>query len=387
MRTILAWVVVGVFLLAVNGMGQVAPPMPPVAQPPLPPAANPPEAGDQPSKPADSLLGPMNSQPLELSPEEATNVRVYEIANRSVVNITTRGTEDSLLFAPTRQGSGSGCILNRDGYILTNHHVIDGADEITVTLADGSSHSARWVGSDPNNDLAVVRINAPAEVLRPMSWGDSDRLVVGQRVYALGNPFGLERTMTAGMVSSLGRTLRTDNGRLIRGVIQTDAAINPGNSGGPLLNRRGELVGITTAIISRAGQSSGVGLAVPGNTVRRVAEELIRHGRVVRADCGIEAAVRTDRGLLIARLTPRGPAEQAGIRGPELRAIQRGALVYWAIDRAKADVVVAVDGKPVRTMDELFAAVETHQPGEEAMFTVLRNGKSIKIPVELVESR
>jgi S1-C subfamily serine protease len=313
---------------------------------------------------------------------------VYEQANRSVVNINTRGEPDeSHLLAPVRRGTGSGCVLTKAGHVLTNYHVVDGADEVTVTLYDGKAYPAKLVGSDANNDLAVLRIDAPADKLRPIPWGDSDKLLVGMRVYALGNPFGFERTMTAGMVSSVGRTLRADNGRLIRGVVQTDAAINPGNSGGPLLNRRGELVGITTAIIGRAGQSSGVGLAIPGNTARRVAEELIRHGRIVRADCGIEAAYRTDKGLLVARLAENGAAERSGIRGPEVQVIRRGGGSYLRVDRSKADVVAEVDGKPVRTMDELLTAVEAHKPGEDAVFTVIRGGSPETVRVRLAESQ
>jgi S1-C subfamily serine protease len=335
----------------------------------------------------DRGLAPANGRDLDLSPEEATNVRVYEQANRSVVNITTRGVGEADLFASPRRRTGSGCVLTAAGHILTNFHVIDGADQVTVTLADGTSFPARRVGADPNNDLAVLRIAAPADRLRPIPWGDSDKLLVGVRVYTLGNLFGLERTMTAGMVSSLGRTLRAENGRLIRGVIQTDAAMNPGNSGGPLLNRRGELVGITTAIISRAGQSSGVGMAVPGNTARRVADELIRHGRVVRADCGIEAAQRTDQGLRVARLTEGGPADRAGVRGPETSVVRRGGAAYLQVDRSKADVVAAVDGKAVRTLDELLTAVEARKPGEEAVFTLVRDGRRTEVKVRLVEAK
>ncbi|HVK12385.1 MAG TPA: trypsin-like peptidase domain-containing protein [Gemmataceae bacterium] len=335
----------------------------------------------------DRGLAPVNRTELELSPEEVTNVRVYELANRSVVNITTRTSDDDELLANPRRGSGSGCVLTKAGHVLTNYHVIDGADQASVTLSDGTSYPARLVGSDPNNDIAVLRITAPADKLRPIPWGDSDKLLVGVRVYALGNPFGLDRTMTAGMVSSLGRTLPTESGRLIRGVIQTDAAINPGNSGGPLLNRRGELVGITTAIISRAGQSSGVGMAVPGNTARRVAEELIRHGRVVRADCGIVAAQRTEQGLRIAKLVENGAAARAGLRGPEVSVIRRGGASYLQTDRSKADVVVAVDGKRVRTLDELLTVVEARKPGEEAVFTLIRDGAREEVKVKLAETR
>jgi len=332
-------------------------------------------------------LMPVNNKALELSPEESANVHVYEQVNRSVVNITTRGGDDAIFFTPTRQGGGSGCVLTKAGHILTNHHVIDGASETNVTLYDGSSHAAKLVGTDPNNDLAVLRIDVPIETLQPVPWGDSDKLLVGVRVYALGNPFGMERTMTAGMVSSLGRTLQTDNGRLIRGVIQTDAAINPGNSGGPLLNRRGELVGITTAIVGRAGQSSGVGLAVPSNTARRVVEELVRYGRVVRPDCGIEAAVRTDHGLLVARLSEGGAAEKAGLRGPEIKTMRRGGFIFSAVDRSKADVITAVDGQQVRTVDELLTAVEAHRPSETAVFSILRDGRPMELSVFLLESR
>ncbi|MEZ6143413.1 MAG: trypsin-like peptidase domain-containing protein [Zavarzinella sp.] len=352
-----------------------------LAQPGLPKLPPPPVQGN--------LLPDVNTRPLVLSETESTNVKVYQQVNGSVVNITTKGVDDSfLLLPPTRQGSGSGCVLSQLGHILTNYHVVEGSDEINVTLSDGSSFPARIIGTDPNNDLAVLRIDAPREKLKPIPWGDSDQLSVGVHVYAIGNPFGLERTMTSGMVSSLGRTLKADNGRLIRDVIQTDAAINPGNSGGPLLNTRGELVGITTAIIGKAGQNSGVGLAVPGNTARRVSEELIRFGKVVRPDAGIEAAYRTEKGLLIARLTENGAAERAGLRGPEVRVLRRGLVTQFVqIDRSKADLITAVDNKDVRTMDEFLSAIEAHKPGEQAILTVVRNGQAMNVRVTLDESR
>ena len=195
------------------------------------------------------------------------------------------------------------------------------------------------------------------------------------RVFSIGNPFGLERTLTTGIVSSLNRSLRSENGRMIRGIIQTDAAINPGNSGGPLLNRRGELIGITTAIISRSGQSSGVGLAVPSATAHRVVDELIQHGHVIRADCGIFSVYETDGGLRVGRLVPDGPAQHAGLKGPEVKVLRRGGMVFRSVDRSKADLIVAVDGKPIKVLDDLLSHVESKKPGEQIVLTVVRDGQ------------
>jgi S1-C subfamily serine protease len=334
-------------------------------------------------------LPPVNGADVKLSAEEEANVRVYQTANRSVVNITTRGVQvdDFFMMAAPRQGSGSGVVLNKQGHILTNAHVIEEAQQIAVTLFDGSLHQAKLVGTDPNNDLAVLKIDAPAEKLSAIPWGDSGKMLVGMHVFAIGNPFGLERTLTTGIVSSLNRTLRTDNQRLIRGIIQTDAAINPGNSGGPLLNRRGELIGINTAIVGRAGQSSGVGMAIPANTARRVVEELIRHGRVIRPDIGVASVFQLDEGLLIAQLAPNGPAEKAGLRGPELRVVQRGPFIYRTLDRSKADVIQTVDGKPVRHLDDLLTLVEAKKPGDRVVLSILREGKRAEVTVELEQSR
>jgi S1-C subfamily serine protease len=321
----------------------------------------------------------------DLSPEERTNIFVYERVNRSVVNITTEilSDEDFFLLAGPQQGSGSGTVLDQQGHILTNYHVIEGARQITVTLFDGSNYPAQVVGVDRSNDLAVLRIAAPVERLVPVSWGDSTRLQVGMRVFAIGNPFGLERTLTTGIVSSLNRTLRAENGRLIRGIIQTDAAINPGSSGGPLLNRRGELVGITTAIVSQTRQSAGIGLAIPSATARRVVEELLRYGRVLRADCGIFSVYQVDEGLLIARLVPGGPAERAGLRGPEEKWFRRGNLLFHTRDRSRADLIVAVDGQPVHTFDDLLARVEAKRPGDRIVLTIVRQGQRLEVPLTL----
>lgn len=327
-------------------------------------------------------------EPIDLSPEERTSVEVYQNVNRSVVNITTRSTvvDEMGWGVEDRSGAGSGSILDRAGHVLTNFHVIEDARQVRVTLFDGSSYEASLVGVDPNNDLAVLKIDAPREKLYPITWGDSNRMLVGMRVYAIGNPFGLDRTLTTGIVSSLNRSLPTGNRRIIRGVIQTDAAINPGNSGGPLLNRHGHMIGITTAIFSRVGQHSGIGMAIPSNTARRVVEELIRHGRIIRGDSGIISVFQTDRGLLISRLDPEGPAARAGLRGPQVQTIRRGGQIYRFLDRSKADLIIAVDGQEVRRVDEMQSIIESKRPGEKVTFRIVREGRVMDVEVVLGEA-
>lgn len=325
--------------------------------------------------------------PIELTGEEEISVGIYQNVNRSVVHITSRGVDDdSGLFSEVREGTGSGSVLDKKGHIVTNFHVVENARQINVTLFDGASYEARLIGKDPNNDLAVIRIDAPADKLFPMTWGDSNRLLVGMRVYAIGNPFGLDRTLTTGIVSSLNRSLQTENRRQIKGVIQTDAAINPGNSGGPLLNRQGHMIGITTAIIGRANQSSGIGLAIPANTAKHVVEELIRYGRISHGDSGIESVFKTDRGLLISRLEPNGPAAKAGLRGPQVRTIQRRDGTYRYLDRSKADLIIAIDGQPVKDVMDLLEPIENKKPGDKVVFTLVRDGKQMDVTVELAES-
>jgi S1-C subfamily serine protease len=318
------------------------------------------------------------------SPDEGINVAVYESTNRSVVNITTKATRNNGLFmleVPS-EGTGSGSVLDRSGHILTNYHVIDGAREVTVTLFDGNSYEATLVGADPVGDIAVIKIDAPADSLFPVAFGDSNRLQVGMRVFAIGNPFGLERTMTTGIISSLNRSLQVHSDRTIRSIIQIDAAINPGNSGGPLLDARGRLIGVNIAIASRTGQSSGVGFAIPVNLVKRVVPELIQHGRVIRPDIGIRV-YETDRGLLITRLTPGGPGENAGLRGPRITRSRRGPFIIERIDRSAADLIVAVDGEEVKTNDEFLGAVESNRPGDTVELTIIREGRTLNVPVIL----
>lgn len=325
----------------------------------------------------------------EFTAEERTNIAVYDAVNRSVVNINTKATVATGLFlleVPS-EGAGSGIVLDARGHVLTNFHVVEGAREIQVLLYDGSSHTATIVGSDPATDVAVLKVQAPAELLVPVTFGTSNDLRVGQRVFAIGNPFGLERTLTTGIISSLNRSLPTRSGRTIKSIIQTDAAINPGNSGGPLLDSGSRLIGMNTAIASRTGQSSGVGFAIPVGTLARIVPQLIQRGRVVRPDAGIARVYQTDAGLLVAAVAPDGPAERAGIRGFKVVRERRrqGPFVaeFERVDRSGADLIVAVAGESVRTADDFLSAIESKNPGEHVLISVRREGHDLDIPVVL----
>ncbi len=324
----------------------------------------------------------------DFTPEERTNIQVYERANRSVVHITTKSAQRELLFLEVpAEGTGSGSILDQRGHLLTNYHVVEGASEIRVTLASGESFDAALIGHDPPNDMAVLKIDAPAELLVPIALGDSSRLRVGQIVYAIGNPFGLERTMTTGIISSLNRSLPTTGGRTMKSIIQIDAALNRGNSGGPLLDTRGRLIGMNTAIASSTGENTGVGFAIPVETVKRVVPQLIAHGKVNRPEAGISRVYQDEEGLVIATLVPGGPAEQAGLRGFKVVREQkrRGPFYYEErkIDRTQADTIVAVDGEKAITADTFLSLIERHQPGERAIITVVRDGQLVDVPVVL----
>ncbi len=326
----------------------------------------------------------------DLTPDELVNVYVYENVNRSVVNITTRaGRLDTFFFSveSSAEGAGSGSILDREGHVLTNSHVIEGAREIQVTLFNGQTFRATLMGADTVYDIAVLKIDAPAEVLHPVRWGSSNDLRVGQKVLAIGNPFGLERTMTVGIISSLNRSLPSRRSRMMKSIIQIDAALNQGNSGGPLLDSRGRLIGMNTAIASRTGENTGVGFAIPVNNIQRVVPQLIENGRVIRPDLGITRVYQVEQGLVIATLAPGGPAEQAGLRGFRLVRQQqrRGPFVYeeTQIDRSTADLIIAVDGQRVRVADDLLSIVDQKRPGEETVLTVIREGREIQVPVIL----
>ena len=326
----------------------------------------------------------------ELQPNERISIQVYERCNKSVVNIDTQKTYNIFLLGQIDEpGAGSGIVLDKEGHILTNHHVIANVDAATVTLFNGESYEAKLVGIDPITDMAVIRINAPPAMLFPINFGDSSKLLVGQQIFAIGNPFGLERTLTSGLISSLNRSMPSRvEGRSIRGLIQTDAAINPGNSGGALLDTQGRLIGINTAIASKSGGSHGVGFAIPSKTVLRIVPQLLRNGKVNRGETGIDAVREVTRessdgkkiqGLLVSVLAENGPAEKGGLRGAKLVRV-RGILQR---DVSEADVIIAVEGVPTKSVDDFTAIIDERIPGDRIELDVFREGKIIKITVTL----
>lgn len=328
---------------------------------------------------------------VAMTSEEAVNVSVYDRTNRSVVNISTNSIRLESIFSVTEvEGSGSGSVIDQQGHILTNYHVIEGAKQISVMLFNTDSFPAELVGQDPDNDIAILKINAPEALLFPVNWGDSSNLRVGQHIIAIGNPFGLERTMSTGIISSLNRQIKTKTKRVIRSIIQIDAALNQGNSGGPLLNSRGELIGMNTAIATRSGDNAGIGFAIPINTIRRVVPQLIATGRVQRPTIGIMQVFETEKGLLVVNLTPNGPAEKAGLKGSKLerKKVRRGVLVFEheAIDHSQSDLIVGIDGHKVKQSDDLLSVIETKSSGDQVVLNVIRNGQSIQLPIVLGSS-
>jgi S1-C subfamily serine protease len=340
---------------------------------------------------ADTQLARATPVPTNLTPEELTNIRVYESASRGVVNIITRTVSyDRFFMLPSPgEGAGSGSVLDKQGHILTNNHVIEDASKIQVTLPGGKEpYEGELIGTDEENDIAVIKINAPPEELHPVPIGSSDNLRVGQRVYTLGNPFGLENTLTTGIVSNLNRTLPSRrSGREMRSIIQTDAAMNPGNSGGPLLDTSGRMIGMNVAIATKTGQSAGLGFAIPVNRIRQTVTQLIQYGKVIRADIGIVAVAETPEGLQIVQTNRGGPAERAGLQGWKKveTQVKRGPFVYDVekADRTAADVVIAVNGQPVDKASAFVEKIEEHRPGEQIELTILRQGQQMRVPVTL----
>ncbi len=332
-----------------------------------------------------SLLqpGPAPEPYADLRPGEQAIVDLFENTSPSVVYISTvtrrrdffgRGIENVPL------GTGTGFVWDSDGHVVTNFHVVQGSTSIRVVMHDQTSYMADYVGGSARHDLAVLRIDAPADSLRRVRLGDSDRVRVGQSVYAIGNPFGLSATLTTGIISALNRRIEGLTGDIIEDVIQIDAAINRGNSGGPLLDSRGRLIGINSQIASPSGTSAGVGFAIPVNTVIRVVPQLIADGEYTPARLGITTNQRLNRivtarlgvnGVLVAEVDPRSPAARAGLRGTEPNANQLG------------DIIVRIDGEPVQSLRDLRLVLDRYEPGDEVEVTISRDGEmhDIVIPV------
>ena len=319
----------------------------------------------------------------DLSADERATIAVFARASRSVVFITNsaiRRTPWSLNAVEVPQGSGSGFVWNKQGHIVTNFHVIYGADAISVITVDGSDYEGRVVGIDPDHDLAVLQIRAPERELAPIDIGTSQGLRVGQKVLAIGNPFGLDHTLTTGVVSALGRTIKSMTNRTIEGAIQTDAAINPGNSGGPLLDRFGRLVGINTAIVSPSGVFAGIGFAVPVDTVNRIVPQLIKHGRVIQPGLGvslIQDAVARQwgiKGVVIGQVARNSAAARAGLQG--VREVGFGRIEL-------GDVIIKLDGQPIEVVDDLLRILDRHKVGDKVELKYLRDGHRDQVTVTL----
>jgi putative serine protease PepD len=323
-----------------------------------------------------------------LATDEENNIEVYKAASPGVVYIQSSTTvrDWTGFFAREAQGAGSGSIIDTQGDILTNYHVIEDAEKLTVSFGGGKSYPARVVGKDPDTDLAVIRLlEQPKEPMTVVPLGDSDHLVVGQKVLAIGNPFGLDRTLTTGVISGLERPLQTENKRQIEGAIQTDAAINPGNSGGPLLDSHGRMIGINSQIESPSGASAGVGFAIPVSIAKRVVPELIKNGSIQHPKLGIESQsieslghqdeLPVSYGVLILGTQRGGPAANAGLQG--LSQTEDGIVL--------GDIIVSIDGEKVSNNNDMLRALDKHKLGDAVKVEVVRHGRRTVVPVQLTE--
>src|SRR5437588_1613682 len=325
-----------------------------------------------------------------LTEDEVINVRIYRQASPAVANILTKATEYDFFMDPVPvEGAGSGFIIDPRGYILTNYHVVEGAQSIEVVLGDQSRYPAKYIGADQRNDVALVKIEPKGKQLTVLKLGDSRAIQVGQKVLAIGNPFGFQSTLTTGVVSALGRTVQTSQTTAIEEAIQTDAAINRGNSGGPLIDTRGEVIGINTAIYTPSGTTAGIGFAIPINTAKNIANDLITSGREHPAYLGVvtfglggglaEALdLPVQEGLLVETVEKGGPADAAGIHGGD-RLVQAGLQKFYI----GGDVMVAIDGQKVANQFDLNVILNHHRPGETVNVTVYRGGKKMEVPLQL----
>ena len=319
-----------------------------------------------------------------LGADEVAHIELFRKSSPSVVHITSRAAQRDLFSMNVQlvpRGTGTGFVWDDRGHVVTNFHVIQEANSAKVTLADQSTWDATLVGAFPDRDLAVLRIEAPKDKLPPIAIGASRDLLVGQRVYAIGNPFGLDQTLTTGIISALNREIESFNQRTIRGVIQTDAAINPGNSGGPLLDSAGRLIGVNTQIASPSGASAGIGFAIPVDEVNRIVPRLIRDGRFTRPALGVSAgppglaqALKLPRGVVLVQVRPNSPAARAGLQ--PFRRDNRGEVIA-------GDVITAINDEPVADLDDMLSQLERRSPGETVTLTLWRGGQTRKQGVVL----
>lgn len=328
--------------------------------------------------------------------DEEQNISVYDKCNEAVVNITTQEMGLNWFLEPVVRegGSGSGSIIDSRGYVVTNVHVIDKASKITISLYDGTSYEGQVIGKDVESDIAVLKFNPPENaVLKTIEFGDSDKLKVGQKVIAIGNPFALERTMTTGIVSGLGRPIQESENVIIRNMIQTDAAINPGNSGGPLLDTSGRMIGINTIIISNSGSSSGVGFAVPVKTARRVVNDLLKYGKVRRGTIKISPVQMTSSiaqyanlplnyGILVSKVEKGSNAEKCGLKGGT-KAVQYGSRFNSTTIYLGGDIITEIDGIGIRTYADYTSALEAKRPNDEVSVKVFRDGQIVRLKIVL----
>jgi S1-C subfamily serine protease len=324
--------------------------------------------------------------------DEQNNIEIYRAVSPGVVNITSKSYAESWFGVHPQEGTGSGSIIDEQGHVLTNYHVVRGASQLEVQI-ENEKYPARLVGSDPDNDLAVIKISAPRNRLTVVKLGSSEGLQVGQKVLAIGNPFGLQRTLTTGIISGLERPLRDPaTRRTIEGAIQTDASINPGNSGGPLLNPRGEMIGINTAIYSPSGGSVGIGFAVPVDTAKKIIPDLIAKGYVSHPWLGVTTMplnrriagafdLPVDQGIIIGEVYRGSGAAAAGLRGAQARETIYGGIVLERL----GDVILSVDGQGIKNTDDLQRALKNREPGQTVQVEILRNNERVKLPVRLSE--
>lgn len=328
------------------------------------------------------------AQTQKLYPSEQENIRVFEQVTPSVVNVhTMKKVRHNFEVTEVRDGEGSGFLWDTNGHIITNFHVIYGAKGIVVSLKNGDSYHAKVVGAEPRKDIAILKIVDPKglkaiKTLKPIKVGDSSKLRVGQRAIAIGNPFGLDQTMTAGVVSALNRRIMGLAGITIQDMIQTDASINPGNSGGPLLDSQGFLIGMNTLIFSKSGASAGIGFAVPVNNIKRIANQIINHGRVLQPGIGVQLLGEDTsrhfnvKGVIIGNIAANSPAAKARLRGTHRNASGHISL---------GDVIVGMNGKPIRSYDDLYNIIDTIKIGETVKLKILRGKKELMVDVTTVD--